>query len=121
MQSSLRLLGALVLVAGCGNDAGCIIPPCVLPEAINAKVVDKSTGAPIKVHVDVTGRMVGSQDCDSVCRIPGPAGTYHLAVSAAGYAASTTDVTVSDTKPSAACGCEQVSTQVVTIALAKTS
>ena len=121
MRSSLQLLGAFVFAAGCGGGADCLALPCALPLAINAKVVDKATGAALKVHVEVTGGMTGSLDCDSVCFIPGVAGVYHLAVTAAGYASSTTDVTVADAKPTSACGCEQINAQTITISLARIS
>jgi hypothetical protein len=65
--------------------------------------------------VDITGAEQSSLSCSTTCQISGLPGTYHIAVTAPGYAPAERSIEVRGTKPP--CGCASSDTQSVTIAL----
>ncbi|HEY4307653.1 MAG TPA: hypothetical protein VGM82_24475 [Gemmatimonadaceae bacterium] len=65
--------------------------------------------------VTLTGPEQSSFPCNGRCEISGPAGSYHLAVTAPGFAPVARTIQVQGTNP--ACGCGTTSTETVAIAL----
>lgn len=111
----IRALLILLPLAACGGS-DCVQPPCVLPLAISLTISSASVGgsAPMAT-VTLTGPEASSFQCNGTCQIAGPAGSYHLAVAAPGFAPAERTVQVQGTNP--ACGCGTTSTETVAIAL----
>jgi hypothetical protein len=74
-----------------------------------------SGGSVPVASVDVSGPTQMSFSCNATCPIAGPAGTYHIAVSASGFTSVERTVEVRGTSPR--CGCASTVTENVTIAL----
>jgi hypothetical protein len=108
------LLFLLPLVACEGAD--CVALPCPLTIAISLTIASGVTGGAAPVaKVDVSGAVQSSFSCSATCPIPGPAGTYHIVVSAPGFAPVERSVQVAGSNPP--CGCPATTIQNVTIAL----
>ena len=113
------VVGALsVGLTSCGHE--CLPLPCPLPLAITISVTGGTAGGPVEgVTVQVTGAISATMPCNTICHIPGTAGTYTLDVTAPGFAPVRRTLVVQGTTPS--CGCPTVVSQNVTIALASAS
>jgi hypothetical protein len=111
----LAVLGALGMAsASCGHD--CLALPCALPIALTISVTGGTSRAAVDgVTVQVTGAVVTSMPCKTICNVPGTAGTYNLEVTAPGFAPVRRTVVVQGTNPS--CGCPTTVTEIVAIAL----
>lgn len=113
-----RLMCLLAAMACSGSSEPCVRPPCALPPALNVSVKSRTTGAPVTVTLDVSGATVTSLSCDGSCLVPGSAGTYHIKMSAPGYATAETDVKVNGTFPD--CGCPSADPVSLTMLLTPT-
>jgi hypothetical protein len=106
----------LCTAAACTGDV-CVVPPCAPPMALNV-TIKSTTGAAVgTATIVVTGASQTSMPCNGSCIVSGYAGTYHLTVSAPGYAQTTVDQTVTG-HDNGKCGCPTVDTKSVEIKLA---
>ena len=111
-----RLMLLLPLVACGGAGAACVALPCPLPVAISLTIASTVTGGSLPVAtVNVTGAERSSFSCSSTCLIHGYPGTYHIAVTAPGFAPVEQSIQVGGTTPK--CGCATTVTENVRITL----
>jgi hypothetical protein len=116
--AGMMAVGALgAALASCGHE--CLQLPCPQPLAITINVTGPAGGPVEDVTVQVTGAALATFHCNSICRIPGTAGTYTLDVSAPGFAPVRRTLVVQGTTPS--CGCPTVVGQSVAIELVSAS
>jgi hypothetical protein len=115
---ALGIAASGVASASCSHD--CLALPCALPIAITISVTGGTSGASLDgVTVQVTGAAVTSMPCNTICRVPGTAGTYNLDVTAPGFVPVRRTLVVQGTNPS--CGCPTTVTENVAIALVPAS
>src|SRR4051812_16079510 len=117
IMRDFRRLILLLPLAACGG-ADCIAVPCPLPVAISLTIASTVIGDGVPVAtVNVTGAAQSSFSCITTCAIHGSAGTYHIAVTAPGFAPVERSVQVQGTTPT--CGCATTVTENVTITLSE--
>lgn len=109
------LIVATTLASTACSSSECILPPCLAPFAVSLQIVSTATGTPVTGLVDVTGAGQTSVQCAGTCLVPGGGGTYHLKITAAGYAAAEQDVSVTSTER--ACGCPSVEPASIVVQL----
>ena len=108
----------------CSHDATCVFYPCPLPLAVVASVSAANAPAGIPgLVLTVSGTFTESAPCSqapvSTCQVYGGTGTYHVQVSAPGYATAQLDLTVTGTD--AGCNtCGHVDTQRPSITMQPT-
>jgi hypothetical protein len=114
----MRRVTAAVLLAvsatggGCSNSRDeCIRPPCPLPIAVEIGVTSAAGGPVEGLTVRVSGAAMGTASCttgsaNTMCFVPGTAGTYNLDLAASGFQPTQRTVTVTGTTPE--CGCPTV-------------
>jgi len=125
MRRTLTTVAVLALAACAGtNDVvssdDCVQPPCALPLAVTVGVTSSVSGAAVaNAFVSATKPFAGTFPCgvgpDGTCPVLGTAGTYELDVGAPGYQTVHRTVTVAGTTPP--CGCVQLQTQHLDVAL----
>lgn len=121
--SRIRRLGVLVLsLSACERTSvECLLPPCVLPIAVEITVSNRATHSTVPGAFIVVGSGASTQQApcvqgeETVCRAMGGSGTYELDISAPGYQTVHRRVEVTGTTPT--CGCESVDLQKLQIAL----
>jgi hypothetical protein len=114
MVRSLLIAAAALASTACSSSE-CVVPPCLAPIAVSLQLVSAATSTPVTGLVEVTGAVQTSFQCAGVCQIAGGRGTYHVRITASGYAAVEQDVSVSGTERS--CGCPTVETASVVVRL----
>ena len=114
LKASATWAAAIVLVA---CDSPCLSLPCPEPFAVGLSVTSASSGAPLATATVAVGGPAGSYSlpCNTMCGVPGGAGTYELDISAPGFLSTHREVKVSGTDPK--CGCPHADTQQLTVAL----
>jgi hypothetical protein len=118
---TMRVVRPLILLlplvaCGSGGSADCITLPCPQPVAISLTIASTVAGGGVPgATVDVSGAVLSSFSCSATCPISGSAGTYHITVSAPGFAPVERSVQVRGTNPP--CGCATTVIENVTIAL----
>jgi hypothetical protein len=113
VQATLHLAIATLFAVACGSD--CVIPPCAEPTAIIVRVVSSSGGSVANASVHLTTTSGVAAPCGITCDIQGYGGHYEFDVSAPGFATAHRAIDVSAHVPR--CGCVQVDTQDLTVAL----
>ncbi len=112
------ILVAITLLGGaCGSDGlACVVPPCLAPRAVTIAVTSSATSGPVTgAFVQATGT-TSPIPCDqSSCIVMGGAGTYELDVGAPGFQTVHRSVVV--TERSSNCGCAEIDTQNLVVAL----
>ncbi|MGH7617465.1 MAG: hypothetical protein ACREPM_09585 [Gemmatimonadaceae bacterium] len=122
MPRVLRHAVLALAASACGGDTVCVAP-CPLSLAVTVNVTS-ATAAPLPTGVFLNytyGNSSGGGFCSSggapiVCELPGPGGTYQIAIGAPGFQTQsrTANVTQPETK---GCGCALAQTQHFDIAL----
>jgi hypothetical protein len=118
----LTLLSLSALHAALTGCAGheCLQPPCPLPLAITVTVTDAATGGPLNgATLHVSGATTATIPCNTLCYVPGTAGTYVLEVGAPGFQSRRLTLAVEGTTPE--CGCPTVVAQSLNIAMSPTT
>lgn len=125
LSMSRTLVKTILLAAGltaCGSDV-CITPPCPFPIAVSLTVSSAQPNATLSnvfVHVagadSLSGSSCGQGPGTASCIIPGYAGTYQLAIGAAGFQTVNRTVVVTAPPPQK-CGCNLPNIQHIDIAL----
>lgn len=114
---TMKVVRPLVLLTlGACGGAECLAVPCPQPVAISLTIASTVAGGEVPVAtVDVSGAVRTSFSCSATCPIAGSAGTYHVTVSAPGFAPAERSVQVRGTNPP--CGCATTVVENVTITL----
>ena|SRR5665213_3038802 len=121
----INLTRTLIFFAGltaCGGGAAadCIYPPCALAIAVKLTITSAASGASVPgATVTVTGADSSQFACNGTCIVGGAVGTYNIQVDAPGFTSAQRSVHVTGTSPT--CGCDELDTQDLTIALAASS
>ena len=116
----LTRLGALAFIAGaCGRDVDCVTPPCLPPIAVTVSVTSGASAGPAPgAFVQLAGG-TAPISCElsfsGMCTVTGNAGTYELDIGAPGFQTVHRSVVVREA--SSSCGCVELDTQHLTIAL----
>jgi hypothetical protein len=127
-RPSARFLALGALLAACGSDAVCVALPCPFSQAVTITITSASANVPLPAGVFVTftynGKTTATGFCTAgsptTCEVPGPGGTYQLAIGAPGF--QTTSRTANVNAPAAEkCGCSVAQTQHFDIALVPAS
>ncbi len=106
MRPSPGLIVLSAFAAACGG-AECFAVPCPESFALSVSVVSSVDDAVVPgVIVETSGGAISSQSCSGTCLVPGPAGTYHVKVTAPLFKDVDTTLVVTGTTPS--CGCPTV-------------
>lgn len=115
ITTGVRPLALLLPLVAC-SGADCVALPCPQPLAISLTISSAVPGGGVPVaNVDVSGPMQSSFSCSGTCPIFGSAGTYHITVSAPGFARVEQSVQVRGANPP--CGCATTAPEKVTITL----
>ncbi len=102
-----------------------LLPPCVLPIALEITVSNANTHASIPGAFIVVGSGGSSQQspctqgAETVCIAPGGSGTYEVDIGAPGFQTIHRSVVVTGHTPK--CGCESVDLQRLQVALQPTA
>jgi hypothetical protein len=118
LHRMLALSTLSIAVLSCGGDGPghCLVLPCAMPLAMTVRVTNATTGGPVNgATVQVSGATAATIPCNSLCYVPGIAGTYVLDVGAPGFQSRQVTLAVQGTNPE--CGCPTVVAQVLEIAL----
>jgi len=116
LKPTLCLTVATLFPVACRSD--CVIPPCASPTAVIVRVVSSSGGSVADASVHLTTTNGFAAPCGSTCDILGNGGHYEFDVSAPGFTTAHRGIDVSEHTPH--CGCTQVDTQELTVALSPT-
>lgn len=117
MQRTPGLIVLSVFAAACGG-AECFAVPCPEPFALSVSVVSNADDSVVPAIVETSGGAISSQSCSGTCLIAGPAGTYHVKVTAPSFKDVDTTLAVTGTTPS--CGCPTVDEKRLVVRMSPT-
>ena len=121
---AMKVVRPLILVlplVACGG-ADCVALACAQPLAISLTISSTVAGSTAPVAtVDVSGAVQSSFSCSATCPISGSAGTYHITVTAPGFAPVARSVEVQGTSPACGCATTVVENVMITLSAPATS
>lgn len=124
MPPLVRTSALAVVLTACGHDVTCLALPCPFSQAVTVTVTSASATVPLPAGVfiiytynsNASGTGVCTPGSVTTCEVPGPGGTYQIAIGAPGFQTANRTANVIASAASK-CGCALTQTQHFDIAL----